>query len=203
MRPFPRPGVLRALAASLPLACLAASPAVAVDPNIPQLLADAEKGDIPAEMNLAAAYQNGSGTPRDYAQAMHWYLKAAEQGNASALVGVGTLYERGEGVKKDAALALEWYKKSSDLAEKTHQQNFASGAILRLSQSGAIKEKYADIPYEGGLLLVKLDETTPLATLLQDLQSHPEEIETGKAYWIGYNAQMIAVAARGTKRSRR
>ncbi len=179
--------------------CLAAHHAAASDPDVAQLLADAEKGNLMAEKNLAAAYENGSGTPQDYGKALRWYLQAAEQGDAGAMARVGYFYERGRIVPKDAEQALAWYKKASDLAERMHQQNFADSYILRLSQSGAIKEKYAGIPLEGALLLVKLDDTTSLDVLIQELKTHPEEVETGKAYWIGYNPQMIAVAARGDK----
>ena len=51
--------------------------------------------------------------------------------------------------------------------------------------------------WKAGCCWSKLDDTTPLDALIRELELHPKEVETGKVYWIGYNAQMIAVAARG------
>ena len=50
----------------------------------------------------------GVGIPKDYAEAMKWYLLAAEQGYAGAQNNLGLVYGNGEGVPKDSAEAVKW-----------------------------------------------------------------------------------------------
>jgi hypothetical protein len=69
----------------------------------------ADKGDVAAEMHLAALYRDGSKNfPRDMAQAAAWYRKAADQGDATAQGTLGTLYFAGQGVAQDYAEAYFW-----------------------------------------------------------------------------------------------
>jgi TPR repeat protein len=42
----------------------------------------AEQGNADAQFNLAVAYENGAGVPKNLAEAAKWYLKAAEQGES-------------------------------------------------------------------------------------------------------------------------
>ena len=95
------------MAASITTFFLAALRATASEPDVPQLLADAEKGNLAAESNLAAVYEHGSGTtPQDYGKALQLYLKMAEQGDAGAMARIGYFYERGRAVNKDVEQAL-------------------------------------------------------------------------------------------------
>jgi len=157
----------------------------------------ANAGDAPAQCELGFDYETGRGVPVDLTLAMQWLSKSAAQGNVGAMEGVGALYETGKGVKQDPEEAMAWYQKAAAASDKTGQQNFANGDILRLSRTGLTREKYAGIPVEGGTYLVKVDETTPIADQVKALASHTAEIETGKMYWIGYNSQMLSIAARG------
>lgn len=69
----------------------------------------AAKGDVAAEMHLAALYRDGSKNfPRDMAQAAEWYRKAAEQGDATAQGTLGTLYFVGQGVAQNYLEAYFW-----------------------------------------------------------------------------------------------
>jgi len=69
----------------------------------------AEKGDIAAEMHLAALYRDGSKNfPRDMVQAAEWYRKAADQGDATAQGTLGTLYFMGQGVAQNYLEAYFW-----------------------------------------------------------------------------------------------
>lgn len=56
----------------------------------------------------------GWGAPQDYAQAVHWFLKAAEQGHANAQCHLAFCYRRGKGVPQDYAQALQWYHKAEE-----------------------------------------------------------------------------------------
>jgi TPR repeat protein len=70
----------------------------------------ADKGDIAAEMHLAALYRDGGGKyfVRDMAQAAEWYRKAAEQGDVTAQGILGTLYSVGQGVPLSYPDAYYW-----------------------------------------------------------------------------------------------
>jgi hypothetical protein len=50
---------------------------------------------------------------------------------------------------------------------------------------------------EGGGLLMKIDTTTSLDSLIGRLSKKWELLETGKMYWIGYTRDMYSIAARG------
>lgn len=85
----------------------------AVDESIPQLQAAAEKGLVPQQIELAAAYIAGEGVPQDASLAAHWYEKAALSGDAEAENEIGFLYQTGMGVAIDPERALHWYQLSS------------------------------------------------------------------------------------------
>ena len=57
-------------------------------------------------------YYNGEGVPRNYAEAMKWYLKAAEQNDEplrrDALFKLSNMCCRGEGVPKDYVRGYMW-----------------------------------------------------------------------------------------------
>ncbi len=73
------------------------------------LAAAASRGNIKAMHNLALAYLNGTGVPKNTATAMAWFGKAASSGYRDAAFDLAVLYERGEGVPQDPRLALRWY----------------------------------------------------------------------------------------------
>jgi TPR repeat protein len=58
-------------------------------------------------------YENGSGVPKDPAEAVKWCRKAAEQGYAAAQHNLGVCYLTGTGVAQDAALTLQWFRKAA------------------------------------------------------------------------------------------
>ncbi|MBK6758554.1 MAG: sel1 repeat family protein [Moraxellaceae bacterium] len=75
------------------------------------------------QFSLGQMYRNGEGVPKDYAQAMSWYLKAAEQGEASAQFNLGLMYEKGRGVPQDDGQAVVWYKKAAEQSHAIAQYN--------------------------------------------------------------------------------
>jgi TPR repeat protein len=90
-----------------------ARPAYGADANIPQLQAAAQKGFIPQQVQLAAAYFTGSGVTQDAKLAAYWYEKAAKSGDAEAENQIGFLYQTGQGVHSDPARAFHWYQLSA------------------------------------------------------------------------------------------
>jgi len=82
-------------------------------PEITELRAKAESGDIGAQLALANAYDTGDGVSQSDDLAAKWYHKAAEQGNSEAQNILGNLYRAGRGVERDKSLALKWYRKAT------------------------------------------------------------------------------------------
>jgi len=71
--------------------------------------------------------------------------------------------------------------------------SFAQRPFLDVPPSGRENVRAA----EGGGINVALDTTTPLPVLVKRLEGNWREVETGKAYWIGYTDDMYSIAAHG------
>src|SRR5437660_1366663 len=76
--------------------------------------AQAESGDVVAQVNLGECYANGRGVTKDLVDAAKWFRKAAEQGNAIAQLKLGGAYQIGFGVTKDFTEAAKWYRKAAE-----------------------------------------------------------------------------------------
>jgi len=59
--------------------------------------------DADTQYNRGETYYNGTGVPKNYAEAARWYLMAADQGHAGAQDCLGQLYRDGKGVAKNYA----------------------------------------------------------------------------------------------------
>ena len=70
----------------------------------------AQQGDVAAQFNLAALYENGTGVGQDRAEAARWYLEAAKGGDLDAQMKIAAWYEEGTGVPKDPDSARLWYQ---------------------------------------------------------------------------------------------
>jgi uncharacterized protein len=111
-RPFPF--AVHLVASAFILVILSAAfPAFGSDANIPQLQAEADRGLIPKQLELASAYFTGSGVPQDAKMAAHWYEKAAESGDPEAENEIAFLYQTGTGVPADPARAFHWFQLSA------------------------------------------------------------------------------------------
>jgi TPR repeat protein len=69
----------------------------------------AAMGNVKAMHNLAIAYAQGQGTPKDATLAVQWFARAAALGYIDSAFDLGVIYESGQGVKQDARAALHWY----------------------------------------------------------------------------------------------
>jgi TPR repeat protein len=108
----------------------------------------AGKGDIAAELHLAALYRDGGkGLPRDMVQAAAWYRKAAEQGDVTAQGTLGLLYSLGQGVPQSYVEAYYWL----DLAAAVkgpNQEKYAAnrqmiGAHITTDELDEVQERVA------------------------------------------------------------
>lgn len=73
----------------------------------------AEAGHGGAAVNLGLLYEQGRGTPRDYAKAVYWYGRAADLGSAAGQFHLGRAYATGRGVEKDERQAIEWFQSAA------------------------------------------------------------------------------------------
>jgi S1-C subfamily serine protease len=101
----------------------------------------ADQGDVNAQINLGALYDNGRGVPEDPATAVKWYRLAALRGNRQAQYYLGLMYAKGRGVPRDISAATEWYRKAAkqDFADAQFNLGLlcARFATLGLSDSPA------------------------------------------------------------------
>ena len=77
--------------------------------GVPDLHRKAEAGDAAAQFQLGAAYDTGSGAPRNPARAEKWYRMAAGQGHADAQNSLGSLYQS----QKKYSNARPWFEKAA------------------------------------------------------------------------------------------
>jgi len=102
---------------------LLAAAGFAQAPDFAETKKKAEAGDAEAQSALGYMYANGTGVPKDDAEAVKWFRKAADQGNAMAQNNLGYMYANGTGVPKDDAEAVKWYRKAADQGNMFAQYN--------------------------------------------------------------------------------
>jgi TPR repeat protein len=90
----------------------------------------AERGDAPAQMELAERYCQGKGVRKNVFQCAEWYRKAANLGFGAAMLRLGDLYATGEGFILDKEAAGMWWRKAEATADG------ADGAKTRLRRLG-------------------------------------------------------------------
>jgi hypothetical protein len=103
------------------------------------LVKAAELGDAKSQLELATAYLQGRGVPRDHAEALKWCRKAAEQGYAEAQTALGGKYEYGVGVSVDNTEAIKWYRKAAEqgYAEAQFTLGMMYSGVKGVRQDGA------------------------------------------------------------------
>ena len=76
--------------------------------NIPQLMDEADAGNVISQYNLGLCYAEGNGVEVDLAEAVRWFRKAAEQGMPQAQFNLGLCLSRGAGVAKNEVEGAMW-----------------------------------------------------------------------------------------------
>ncbi len=102
-----------------------------------KLQAEARRGVLSAEIELAADYLTGDGVPQDVRAAAHWYENAAQRGDSEAQNEIGYLYQTGVGVPADLSQALHWYHLAAASGSAAGKLNLG---ILYLSGLGVRKD---------------------------------------------------------------
>ena len=65
----------------------------------------------------------GQDGPKDFGEAVKWYLLAANQGYAAAQYNLGVMYHYGRGVPEDHKEAEKWYRLAADQGDAAAQYN--------------------------------------------------------------------------------
>ncbi|KAF9129780.1 hypothetical protein BGW39_003820 [Mortierella sp. 14UC] len=94
--------------------------------DLDQTRANADLGDVAAQVNLGTMYLEGKVVPQNYQLAMEWYLKAAEQEDLAGQRRVGYMHYMGHGVPQDYTMAMEWYLKAAKQGDAAAQFNIGS-----------------------------------------------------------------------------
>ena len=84
-----------------------------ISPDISQLQANAEAGDLKAQVALARAYLDGNGVAANDTLALKWLRRAADENYSDAENELGILYSSGRAVEKNKEEAFKWYKKAA------------------------------------------------------------------------------------------
>lgn len=76
--------------------------------------AAADKGNLPAMMNLGFLYEDGRYLRRNYNEAFLWFSRAADLGAAEAQLQLGGCYHYGLGVTPNFSMAAKYYQLAAD-----------------------------------------------------------------------------------------
>src|SRR5437868_1555357 len=105
--------------------------------KVAKLQADAQRGAVTAQIELAADYMTGTGVPQDPHLAARWYEQAARSGDADAQNQIGHFYQIGFGVPVDLARARSWYQLAASSGSASGKLNLG---VVYLSGLGVPKD---------------------------------------------------------------
>jgi TPR repeat protein len=104
----------------------AETPLGATKESLQQLYRAANEARNPDVMYLTGLmFDRGESVPRDYQEALRWYVLAAEAGQADATNNLGLMYALGHGVSQDVSEAIKWWIKAVDSGSITAMINIA------------------------------------------------------------------------------
>ena len=128
--------------APTPKTCAEAVATSAWTAALTQCQAEAQQGNMPAQLALAGMFERGQGTAADVATAAGWYRKAADAGSADAAYRLATMLEEGRGVDKNTADAANYYqqaaRRGSAPAMRAIARMYATGDGVRRNEVEAI-----------------------------------------------------------------
>ena len=83
----------------------------------------AEQGLAQAQFSLGNRYSEGTGVPKNHAEAAKWYQRAAKQGYAKAQYNLGNMYFNGEGVSVNSIKAYMWWSLAMEQGNESATKN--------------------------------------------------------------------------------
>jgi TPR repeat protein len=97
----------------------------------------AEKGYVPAMLQLGLLFEGNKYVQRDYKEAFYWFGMAADKGDAEAELQLGGCYHYGLGTSRDLSMSAKWYRRS---AEQTNYVAMKSLGFLLMNGLGIGKD---------------------------------------------------------------
>jgi TPR repeat protein len=85
-------------------------------------------------------FDRGESAPRDYQEALRWYVLAAEAGQPDAMNSLGLMYALGLGVSQDLSEATKWWIKAADSGSIAAMTNIATMNYAGLG----VRQSYAE-----------------------------------------------------------
>jgi uncharacterized protein len=121
-----------------------AAPPEATKESLQQFYRTANEARDPEVMySTGLLFDRGESVPRDYQEALRWYVLAAEAGQPDAMNNLGRMYALGHGVSQDLREAMKWWIKAADSGSIAALSNIATmyytGAGVRQSYPEAAK----------------------------------------------------------------
>lgn len=122
--------LVAALADALPARAAEGGARVETKPrNVPSpaviaaLRANARRGDLQAQYDLAVVLDCGLGVRRDQAESLEWFRRAADKGHVGAQSALGYKYMTGDGAQRDDAAAFDWLQRAAERGNTSAQNN--------------------------------------------------------------------------------
>jgi Sel1 repeat len=136
---------LRTSIALLAVCLVVAASGSAQSGDLASIRQKAEAGDAKSQFDLAEAYWEGTGVPKDPAKGLEWLTKSATQGYAGAQVTLGVLYQNGIQVAKDPHQAASWFRKAArqSATDAKHAQK-AQSDLGAMAAQGVISVEESD-----------------------------------------------------------
>lgn len=123
------------------------APPEAAPPAPPRADPPADPVDNLAEAREGARlYQNGRGSPRDFAKARESFQRAAEKGHRGAMNMLGLMAMRGHGIARDFAEAKRWFEQAA--AKGLHVATANIGLLYELGRGVPVNLQTAREHYE-------------------------------------------------------
>jgi TPR repeat protein len=94
--------------------------------NLDALRKAAKNGDAEAQCELGFLYCCGGDIPKDYQEAIKWYVRAAKQNSARAQSGLGDMFIGGLGLPQSCEDAVKWWRKAAEQGYADAQVNLSN-----------------------------------------------------------------------------
>lgn len=86
-----------------------------MQPNMPQIIDEAENGNALAAFRLGQLYARGSwGVTQDFKESEKWFRMSAKGGFRTSQLKLALMYEYGRGAERNLKEALYWYKAAAE-----------------------------------------------------------------------------------------
>ena len=92
----------------------------------------ADAGHLAAQNHIGTMFENGVGTPVDFAEASKWYHKAAQQGSRWAQYNFARMLDAGRGTEEKPADAFTWFLAAAEQGHASSQ--FECGRMSELGR---------------------------------------------------------------------